>query len=220
MFAPFKGARYFLERPYLWWRALAAAAIGYGVLFVTFVLTTMALLPHASSSTMSMIGQTVGAIAIGCLASLFVWVVILPLLFSYVYEKTLIAIAYRVGIEYHSDGFRAACFFVFRTWIDRVCALIIPSIVFFIFPSLAAFFWMVGVGYILLLDGYELSMAVLGYPLDIRKAFYATNRPRLLLGGVVVGILLSLSFFTFIGWVFFLPSVYIGCFVGLTESKT
>ena len=81
----------------------------------------------------------------------------------------------------------------------------------FFFGPLAMFLAQVGMGHIAIIDACDLSLTIQGEPVSKRIQALKSRLLPILTAGIIAGMLSMILSTTIIGWLFWLPAVYVGC---------
>lgn len=211
---PIRGILYFLSSPYLWWQALAWTMISLMLLGATFFTLLLSFWPSTSLSTTLYITQSSESIGYALLITLFLYICIFPIPNGIFYEKMLKKVLQDFNGTHVQEGMLVSLTstvrVIYKTAFERIFWLFIPLLFLLFFPPIFPFLSFVGAGYITLIDAIDLSLAIQGVNAQSRIAFIKQSRIHLFLGGLITGIALFLFVFTLLGYIFLIPSIYVG----------
>lgn len=211
---PFQGAKYFLTNPSLWWRPLAWTVLSLFAMGILFFSLLLWLWPTGDVSSVHYLVGGSEAMGYSLLAVVLFWLFVLPIPTAMIYEWILRKVLSDMGEQSEGErflkGLTSSLKMIKGTFWQRIFWTLFPLLFLFVLPPLFTFFSFVGMGYITLLDATDVSLALQGIEGRDRLRFIRSSRLSLLGGGVVTGILMLLFLFTLVGFVFLIPSLYIG----------
>jgi len=214
MLIPLQGIRTFVSHPALWWTALSWTIISLFILGALFFSLLVWLWPTADGSTVHYLIGGSEAMGYSLLAIVFFWIFIMPIPTAVFYERMLRKVLERRGVRVEGErflkGLTSSLKVIKGTLLQRIFWAIFPLLFLPFVPPLFTFFSFVGMGYITLIDAGDLSLALQGYEGPHRLHFLRQQKATLLAGGLIAGILMGLFLFTLIGFVFLIPSLYVG----------
>ncbi|NRA90680.1 MAG: hypothetical protein HRU43_06100 [Simkaniaceae bacterium] len=100
---------------------------------------------------------------------------------------------------------------IFRTLGWRLFWPLLTLIAIFFFGPLSMFIAQIGMGHIAVIDACDLALTIQGEPVSKRVQALKKRVIPILLSGFVAGVLSMILTTTIIGWLFWLPGVYVGC---------
>jgi hypothetical protein len=213
---PVAGLIHFLSRPKLWPGALIAN-------FLAWVITLL-LAIVVCWWTWPVLTQDIGWFAFminaglafgwGMLAFLVGWMVLVPIVLGMAYEKLTRRILLAEGHEVIEEGSiaaaRSAVVFVFKTLHWRLGWLVLGLLPLLIgLPPLSWLIATVALGHVALLDACDTALAMRGHGGAARARLIGTHRREMLLGGLGAGIAGQALGSTVIGWLFWMPGLYV-----------
>ena len=209
------GFGYFISRPYLWLAPLFATLISFFVLLAAFFGVAYLSWPESTLGWFSYAWGIFKSLGYASLALLALWVSVFPIILNYAFENMIGKILHDKRIPVKGEGsFQAAVSGIqvmFRTLGWRLFWPLLTLIAIFFFGPLSMFIAQIGMGHIAVIDACDLSLTIQGEPASKRVQALKKRVIPILLSGFVAGMLSMILTTTIIGWLFWLPGVYVGC---------
>ncbi|NGX51396.1 MAG: hypothetical protein K1060chlam2_01262 [Chlamydiae bacterium] len=209
------GFGYFVTRPYLWLGPLLAALVSFLVLLSVFFITAYLSWPIGGDGWYDYTWGMFRSLGYASFAIIALWVSLFPVILNFAFENMIGRVLHDQQVPIKAEGMMRAIIssvqVIVRTLGWRLFWPLATLLSLFILGPLALFVAQIGMGHIAIIDATDLSMAIQGIPgkrriKEIRKRF-----PQILTAGIIAGMVSTLLTTTIIGWLFWLPSVYVGC---------
>lgn len=213
---PIRGISYFLAHPGLWLRPLLGTTVAYSITLSLLVVTSWLLWPaeQAESGFFLALWGYLQALAGGAIVALVSWLILLPLIMSFAYEKMVTHILKKHEVELDSETMLgsviSSAHMLVRTMHWRLLWPGLSILCFFAFPPAGALVSQLGLAHIACIDGCDLTLALRGVPGKQRPAIIKEHRWQLAVGigmAALIGIALGV---TIVGWVLFMPMMFTG----------
>lgn len=214
--APFLGFGYFVSRPYLWWKPFFTAAFSWILLFILFVVIAYVSWPMPAVDTpwYKYAWDIFHSFALASIIVLMVWTFLLPIILNIALEKMICLVYRELGTSFFIQTWRASIFsslvVLCKTSLWRIFWPLLTLASLFYFSPLSIVLAQIGIGHIAVLDASDLSLSLLGYSSKDRISLIRRFKISLLIAGISAGTLSLILLTTIMGWIFWLPGVYIG----------
>ena len=217
------GLGYFIARPYLWLAPIFAALISFFILLAAFFLTALLSWPEASLGWFNYTWGIFKSLGFASLTLIALWVSIFPVILNFAFENMIGKILHDKQVPIKGEGSLQAVSssiqVIFRTLGWRLLWPLATLIALFIFGPLAMFIAQVGMGHIAIIDACDLSLTVQGAHVSQRTTALKSRTLPILIAGFIAGMLSMILTTTIIGWIFWLPGVYVGCTLWTLQWK-
>ena len=209
------GFGYFLARPYLWLAPLLAALISFFVLLSAFILTAYVSWPAAAAGWLSYSLGVFKSLGFASLTLIALWVSVFPMILNFAFENMIGKILHDKRVPIKGEGslqaITSSIQVIFRTLGWRLFWPLATLLSLFFFGPLAMFLAQIGMGHIAIIDACDLSLTIQGEPVSKRIQALKSRLLPILTAGFIAGTLSMILSTTIIGWLFWLPAVYVGC---------
>lgn len=214
--SPFVGFIFFISKPKLWWFPLMGMLFAWGILLTIFVLVVYSVWPGKTDSHINYVLNIIQALAISSLVVLMAWLFVLPIFFNMCFEKLLKKIYLIKGDVLESPSFfkmLSSSMYVFvKTLGWRILWVVLAGVTLFLWTPMTLVVVQLGMAYTALLDGCDLSLSLKGVVAKQRLVLIRKYHLEILLGGIIAGIVSFCLLPTFLIWLFWIPSIYIGAY--------
>lgn len=211
--APIEGFKTFVTKPYLWLGPLFWSLVSAGILAVCFFVVMVYMWP-VHQTHLSYLFGVLKAFGYGLFGVLVAWLVLFPFVLAMAFEGMLKKLFVERRLQVKSEGFlisiQSAVFITWKTLLIRIIWVLVAFISVWSFAPLGIFLTHMGFAHIALLDGADLSLAMLGRDKHFRLGWIQRHHFPLIMGGFIGGALSLFLSITVIGWLFLLPSLYVG----------
>jgi hypothetical protein len=214
--SPFVGFFFFISKPKLWLVPLLGMLVAWFSLFVIFIMVAYSVWPEKAGSHVTYVLNIAQALAVSSLVVLITWLIVLPVFFNMCFEKLLKKVFLIKGDVLASPSFFnmiASSMYVFiKTLGWRLLWVLIGVLTFFIWTPMTLVVVQLGMAYTALLDGCDLSLSLKGVVAKRRLVLIRKYHLEILFGAIVAGIVSAFLLPTFLIWLFWIPSIYIGAY--------
>lgn len=214
---PVTGCGYFLSHPRLWWGPLLATVIAYvAVLMVAVGLTWWTWPGAAVEGFWVSLGGSLMALTWGLLGALAAWLVILPLLVAYAFERLMVAVFRLQGTAVQEEGLVVGVVSALQVlWRMGIWMLVWPLMTLLLGLSgllapLAPLAAALGFAHLAVLEACDVALALRGYRGRQRWAALQQRRAAVMSAVLVAAGLSLLLGLTVIGGVLVLPAIFTG----------
>ncbi|MCH9613728.1 MAG: hypothetical protein SP1CHLAM54_07370 [Chlamydiia bacterium] len=211
--APLDGFKAFVTRPFLWFGPLLWSLLTVFLLAALFFVVMVKTWPTTSSNAHHILG-VLKAFGYGMFAVLLAWIVVFPFVLAIAFEGMLGKFFLEKRISVQSEGvmrsIQSAIFITWKTLLIRLSWGGVTILSIWFMPPLGIFITNMAIAHIALLDGSDLALSMVGRDRHFRLDWIKRHSFRLFMGAFVGGILSLLLSITMIGWLFFLPGMYLG----------
>ncbi len=214
VFSPLKGFFYFLTHPRLWFRPLFITLIAGLLLGLVFSLSTWSLWPKEITHTWEYALHGAKAIGLGSLIAVLSWAFFISLLLSYAFDVTLRKALKQEGLLSKElpflPSFAIGISVMMKTLKWRIFWPVATLVAMFFLPFAAAFIGQMGIGHMAVIDSCGMTMSFMGYNTEKQLGYYKEFSYSLLVMGFFAGLGSFFLLPTFIGWLYWIPGIYIG----------
>jgi hypothetical protein len=211
---PLQGFSFFIKRPELWPRSLFTSFCVYFIFFGFLLALTLFFWPK-NTEVISSLKDIYKALAIAQALSLLAWFFLL----SFLYNLTILPLLEKVAKQEQQSSrqfsnyqkVKITCHVVLKNAFWRLFWLFVVVLVAFFLGPISLVVCQIGMVHVALLDG-----AILTSKID--KQIQCQSRLKCAFGALIGGVVAFLSIPTLIVWIFWLPSLYVGSYLDLTQG--
>lgn len=211
---PVMGLGYFLARPYLWIGPLFATLIALIVLMSVFIFVAYFSWPSEGAGWFAYTWGILKSFGYAAIAILALWVSLFPIILNVAFERMCGRILHEQKKPVKGEGIGQATLssiqVIFRTVGWRLFWPFAAIFCLLFFNPLAIFVVQMGMGHIAIIDGCDLALSVQGIKGRERIQMLKERRGALFVSGFIAGLLSIVLTATVIGWLFWLPGIYVG----------
>lgn len=211
---PFLGFWHFIKRPSLWILPMFVSILSWAFMAVIFFFVVIWTWPVEGPLPINYTWGIVSAFCYAFVALFFVWAFILPVFLDFAFEKMvrkfLISRSATVVEKKHVMTLRAGTYVVSKTFLWRFIWLFVCFLSAILVPPISVLFTAIAFSHVAIVDGADVSLAQMGFAKEERISLIRERDQWFLLSGIIAGIISLIVLPTFIAWVFWLPSMYIG----------
>jgi hypothetical protein len=216
---PIEGMAYFIARPRLWLFPLFGAFLSLVLLIIIFTGITVVAWPEGVVGW-QFTWQLFKAFGYATVGSLILWAILFPFVLALFFEGMLRRIL-RESAEQTKRfvGLSASMQIVFRTLVIRIFWPVVGLISTLFFGPVGMLIGQIGIGHLAMIDACDLTLALKGASFQERMTFYREKRWEMLLAGMVGG---AMSLFlgpTLVGWIFWIPGLYVGALLWIQGMR-
>jgi hypothetical protein len=208
------GFGYFLARPNLWIAPLFATLLSFIILIGVFIFVAYFSWPHADTGWLVYFWGIFKSFGYASVAILGLWVSLFPIVLNVAFEKMTARVLHEEKQSVKLEGTFSAVIssiqVIFKTLGWRLFWPFLSLIFLFISAPLTVCLAQMGMGHIAIIDGCDLSLSVQGVKGKDRLFLIKKEWKSILLAGIMAGFLSMILTTTVIGWLFWLPGVYVG----------
>jgi hypothetical protein len=218
MWWPLNGLLFFLSRPRLWARPLAAVAVGWGLIIAVSFGVSAGAFPSWQLPWWDWLLLTLKAVGYGIAVFLALWVSVVPLLLSLAFEHLARAAQRDVGAgpvveEPLARSLVSTCQVVLGTMLPRIFWLLLSVAAIFLAGPVSVVVGAIGMAAIGVIDAVDVALAVRGVPGSRRLAIMRAHRGALRTGALLAAALNLALGLTIVGWLLWLPALVCGAAV-------
>jgi hypothetical protein len=215
MLWPLNGLVFFLGRPRLWARPLAAVIVGWGLIIAISVGVSAGSFPPWQLPWWDWLLQTLKALGYGIGVFLALWVSVVPLLLSLAFEHLARAVQRASGASLAAEeplarSLVSTCRVIIGTLTPRIFWLVLGIAAIFAAGPASVIVGAVGMAWIAVIDSVDVALAVRGVPGGERLAIMRAHRDEMRLGALAAAALNVALGLTIVGWLFWLPALVCG----------
>lgn len=211
--APIDGFKTFASKPYLWTGPLFWSLLSAGLLAALFIFVMVGTWPTHEVNLPYYL-SVFKSFGCGLLAVLIAWILVFPFVLAMAFDGMLKKLLREKNYHLKAEGLltsiQSALFITWKTLVIRVVWGVLTLLCIFFIAPLGIFLTHMAIAHVALIDGVDLSLALAGRDKHFRLAWIRRNHFTLIMGGFVGGILSLILSITVIGWLFLLPSLYVG----------
>ncbi len=183
-------------------------------MFVCFFLVVYFSWPASHLAIPKYTLKIIQALGLGSFAMFFVWAFVFPIFLNGAFENVVKKIYLSKGEDILELKFfkslNSSLYLIRKTLIWRLGWLFLSFISAIFFSSIGLIISQVAIGHIAVLDASDLALTVRGVENSKRFKLLQDNSLGILSGGLIGGLFGFILATTVIGWIFWLPSVYVG----------
>ncbi len=211
----FIGLGYFSSRPYLWWKTIFVVVPCWAILFFIFTLVSFDQWQSPENVLQNdSLMNSLNAFALANIVILLIWSFLTPLLINYLFEKLISRVYLELQITFkimdYWHFFHAMWVLFLATAFWRIFWPALAFVALRIFSPLSLAISQFGLGHIGALDASILATILLGYSTKDCRVLIKKFRFSILLIGLSSGMMSVFLLTTIMGWIFWLPGMYIG----------
>lgn len=210
--APFVGFRWLLGKPRLWLLPILGTLIAWCMLLAVLLLVTYKVWPLKGSTLYSL--KIFQALGIGSIAALVAWLFVFPVILNFFFEHLIKHVLLAKGDSLpETSFFRAAwsgIYILLKTWHWRVFWIILGIAMLWICAPLAFVILQLGVVYVALIDGCDLTLGLQGVVTSKKWEFIKAHQKGFIAGAFTGGIVSCFLMPTVLVWLFWIPGIYVG----------
>lgn len=219
---PFKGFVFFLSKPKLWPLPLLAVLFSWMILFAVGIYVAYIFWPSAPMNFGYASYKIFRALGFASLAALGTWVFIFPLFLNFCFEKLLKKVflakgAYLEPLSFHKSLLSSLWVFK-KTFFIRIFWLGLSLFTAFTFGPFSILLSQMAIAHLAFIDGMDLSLSLLGKDVDTKIRILSRQKASIFWAGILSGLFSFFLIPTFIVWIFWIPSVYVGASLYIQET--
>lgn len=214
-FYPYSGTGYFLTHPRYWWLQLFAMLILTVLLLALFAGVLLWTFPNVHQPFWPVFWGILKSVGYASCSALVGFIVLMPLLLTLALDKMVRRMLQESNAQFKSVGFFKSVYsstvIFFKTFFWRLFWPVVGIIGALFFGPIGAFVAQVGIGHLAVIDGVDLTLALMGFDTRYRIDKYKELRGQIFKMGFSAGCLSMLLSITILGWLIWVPGVIAGC---------
>ena len=191
--------------------------LAYSLFFLIAISVIYYFWPQSELSSFGAALKITQAIGIGLFIAFLAWVFFFSLILNVGFEFMMVEIAKINQDVYVRMSFfqaiKASMQLLKETIWMRIAWVFLLGVVALLFPFMTIFISQFGLCHMSLLDGFDLALGLQGADGAKRVQFIQSRFSIFLISGAVSGLVATFLLPTFLLWVFWLPSLFAGCYL-------
>lgn len=220
---PFYGLKYFLLHPSLWIGSIIMSFFLVFAMALVFSLVLYFTWPSTGHGWWTYTYSLLRSIGYASGGVLITFIISIPIMIALALDRMVRKVYLMEQLELKSEGFFYSAYSttitMFRTIGWRLFWPIFGIFASFFLGPIGVFIAQVGIGHLAAIDGCDLALSIQGVGTKERIQAYKNHSKEIFLGGVIGGCLSLMLSFTLIGWLIWVPAMFVGAALWTTSWK-